>query len=43
MLAFEATQALGNFKLQILSKELTGEIQISQPQTFINHMVNELN
>lgn len=42
MMAFEAAQSLRSFKLQIISEQLVGKIEISQPPTFINHMVNEL-
>ncbi len=33
---------LKEFKLELLSKHLTGKIKIHLPPTFINHMVNEL-
>ena len=40
--AYKSTHDLRSFKLKIISEQLTGEIAISQPPTFINHMVNEL-
>ncbi|MBU3174384.1 DUF2935 domain-containing protein [Clostridium estertheticum] len=42
MAAYKSTHDLRNFKLKIISEQLTGEIVISQSPTFINHMVNEL-
>ena len=42
MLAYKLTHNLRRFKLEIINDQLTGEIQISQPPTFINHMINEL-
>ncbi len=42
MLANEITNDLRSFKLQIITQQLTGKVEISMPPTFINHMVNEL-
>ncbi|MFJ6211063.1 DUF2935 domain-containing protein [Lysinibacillus sp. NPDC092081] len=38
----EAVEQLKQFKFYLLRKQLTGNINIHLPPTFINHMVNEL-
>lgn len=38
----EAVEQLKKFKFYLLRKQLTGNINIHLPPTFINHMVNEL-
>lgn len=40
--AYSAAMKIREFKLSIISRQLTDEITISLPPTFINHMVNEL-
>ncbi|MBN2983992.1 DUF2935 domain-containing protein [Cohnella algarum] len=40
--AHEATMALREFKLDLLARSLKGEVTVSLPPTFFNHMVNEL-
>lgn len=40
--AFEYAKKLRCFKLELLRRHLVGEINISLPPTFFNHMVNEL-
>jgi hypothetical protein len=42
MLAYEEIQNLRQFKLQIITEQLVGKVEILLPPTFINHMVNEL-
>ncbi|WP_096271300.1 DUF2935 domain-containing protein [Paucisalibacillus globulus] len=37
-----ATEHLKEFKLSIIKRQLTGDIGIHLPPTFLNHMVNEL-
>jgi hypothetical protein len=37
-----ATENLKEFKLSIIKRQLTGDIGIHLPPTFLNHMVNEL-
>ena len=39
--AYEVTQALRVFKMEIQRRQLTAEISINLTPTFINHMVNE--
>ncbi|CAM4392058.1 DUF2935 domain-containing protein [Paenibacillus alkaliterrae] len=41
-LAFEATEKLRTFKLNLLDRLLLGKVTIGLTPTFINHMVNEL-
>jgi hypothetical protein len=40
--ANKASVEIRTFKLQMLSEQLVGNIKISLPQSFINHMVNEV-
>lgn len=42
MLVYKEAQNLRQFKLQIITEQLIGKIEIALPPTFINHMVNEL-
>lgn len=40
--AYSAAMKIREFKLQILTKQITDKISISLPPTFISHMLNEL-
>jgi hypothetical protein len=42
VVAFNAAQEIRCYKLDIIKKQLCGNIKINLPPTFINHMVNEV-
>ncbi|MBB6730427.1 DUF2935 domain-containing protein [Cohnella zeiphila] len=40
--AYRETKALKEFKLNLLARSLSGQVTVSLPPTFFNHMLNEL-